>query len=227
MTRTCPDCGDVYDDAAQRTYCPHPSFAMATVCTRLAGGQVIEKVCRSIEELDEFRDADDERALELAAAAAEDTAAHFRALGLSPLAPPPVQDAPPEASPIAGAARDVDLGTRLAAAVAAQDGAPELVAFAGAIGRRQAGPPILVEFDAIGALAIVGLLQLALRHPELGADDSPAAMTGRTVVSMIRGELGPDLAPLVDAGWADGELWTPELGQAAEDAAEVIRRTGA
>lgn len=66
MTRTCPDCGVVYDDVDHRTYCPHPHFAMRTSAGRMAGGRYVTKVCRSIAELDEFQQASDDRALELA-----------------------------------------------------------------------------------------------------------------------------------------------------------------
>lgn len=47
------------------------------------------------------------------------------------------------------------------------------------------------------ALVVVGIVQMALRHPEI---TPPVAAVGRQFVDYVRQQL-PDLAPIIDAGW--------------------------
>jgi hypothetical protein len=62
-------------------------------------------------------------------------------------------------------------------------------------------PPILLDLDAPTALALAGVLQLALRHPRL---DGAIAGQMATLVDRIAAALGPVAGMVVALGWDPG-----------------------
>jgi hypothetical protein len=61
---------------------------------------------------------------------------------------------------------------------------------------------VSIEFDAPQALAMLGILQLAMRHPS--ADESYAwevARNSALVLERFLTSLGPNLAAMAAAGW--------------------------
>lgn len=61
----------------------------------------------------------------------------------------------------------------------------------------KSAPPIVLRFDAPTALRICGLLQLALRHPQIGAEDKELVMDLANQLTAI----GPAFAQIVEAGF--------------------------
>lgn len=50
----CNECRLAYDDTYRLTYCPHDAFAMRTVVGKTVDGKYVEKICTTIEEVEEF-----------------------------------------------------------------------------------------------------------------------------------------------------------------------------
>lgn len=79
----------------------------------------------------------------------------------------------------------------------------------------QTAPPVAITIDAIAAMQLVALMQLALRNPSI----SPALVeSGTDIVKQIGdslSEIDPEVKALVDAGWSEAN----DVDQAEFDAA--------
>jgi hypothetical protein len=58
-------------------------------------------------------------------------------------------------------------------------------------------PHLPFEMDACSALRLVGLLQLACRHPNISKDDLHFT---KTVADQVK-QIGPAIAELINRGW--------------------------
>jgi hypothetical protein len=58
--------------------------------------------------------------------------------------------------------------------------------------------PVSIELLPSEAMAVVGLVQLALRHPEVSGN---TAAIGRGFVRSVAEPFGPAVATVVESGW--------------------------
>lgn len=65
----------------------------------------------------------------------------------------------------------------------------------------EVAPLVVLEIPPREAMYLVGLLQLALRHPQVQAEQHNAVRVAKEIVDSIRAGMPPGVQRSIDGGW--------------------------